>query len=101
MSVSKNRMSEYKPEPPDLSILDGRSDLQPLIEGMAAMIHDAWSAERMRNEWSYGPVRNDERKEHPSLKPYDELSEEDKELDRVTVRSSIAALLHLGYDVSK
>ena len=66
---------------------------------MASLVHDAWSAERLRNGWKLGPQRSDDRREHPSLKPYDELSEEDKELDRTTVRTSILALLELGYDV--
>ena len=92
-------MKDYQPKPPNLSILDARPDLAPLIEDLAALIHDSWSAERIRQGWSYGETRNDELKHHPSLVPYDRLNEDDKELDRTTVRSTIAALLQLGYNV--
>ena len=39
----------------------------------------------MDEGWKYGPERNDDRKEHPGLVPYEQLSETEKEIDRGTV----------------
>lgn len=92
--------TDYNPAAPDLSVIDNREDLSLLIEEMSARIHDAWSAERIRQGWKLGPQRDDAKKEHPGLIPYDELEEDDKVLDRITVRTSLAALIESGYDIA-
>lgn len=35
--------------------------------------HDSWCEEKRREGWTYGPVKEPEKKEHPCLVPYDEL----------------------------
>lgn len=35
--------------------------------------HDAWSADKVKNGWVYGPVKDAEKKTHPCLVPYKEL----------------------------
>lgn len=35
--------------------------------------HESWLAEKRREGWSYGPVKNPEKKEHPCFVAYDEL----------------------------
>lgn len=47
----------------------------------------------------YGPARNDELKQHPGLVPYDELSESEKEYDRVTAMEALKAIYALGYKI--
>ena len=36
-------------------------------------LHNSWLATKLRAGWRYAPVRNDERKEHPNLLPYEAL----------------------------
>lgn len=43
--------------------------------------HDLWSAEKIRDGWSYGPVKDPEKKEHPCLVPYGELPLEQRVKD--------------------
>ena len=74
-------------------------NLQLLIEQIAERVHDSWAAERLSKGWTLGPKRSDENREHPSLVPYNELPESEKDLDRVMVRTSLAAILELGYDI--
>ena len=57
-----------------------------LVEAMARFEHDEWMKERIANGWTLGE-RNVERKTSPYLVPYEELSEEIKELDRDAVRN--------------
>ena len=47
------------------------------------------------------PRRDDARKEHPNLVPYEELSEADKDYDRATAMETIKAILSLGYRIEK
>lgn len=37
------------------------------------MQHDAWMQTRIEQGWKYGPVKDEEKKEHPNLVPYSEL----------------------------
>jgi len=57
------------------------------IEMLARREHDRWMAERMYRGWTYGPYRDDQRKCHDRLVPWAELTEEDREKDRVAVRA--------------
>jgi len=56
------------------------------LELMARMEHERWAEEKLREGWRYGPTRDDARKAHPSLVPWSELSEEEKDKDRNPVR---------------
>ena len=42
---------------------------------MARVEHLRWSWEKRLNGWTYGKVKDDEKKIHPGLIPYDELAE--------------------------
>ena len=49
----------------------------------------------------YGAVKYFDLKQHPSMMPYAELSESEKELDRASVRATVEAIRDLGYEVMK
>jgi serine/threonine protein kinase len=72
-----------------------------VLEQLAEAVHIAYVTERTAQGWRYGPVRDDARKENPTLIPYRELSEEEKELDRVSARQTIQALRKLGFIVAR
>jgi len=57
------------------------------VETLAEMEHERWMQEKITNGWSYGSERNDEKRIHPSIVPYEQLSESEKEKDRDTVRN--------------
>lgn len=76
-------------------------DIDDLIEQLAEKVHDAWQREREAQGWTFGPARNDDLKQHPSIRPYAELSESEKDLDRATVRATVDAVQTLGYEVVK
>ena len=48
---------------------------------LAEHIHDIWSRDKVASGWVYGKTRNDCLKQHPCLKCYDDLSEEEKRYD--------------------
>lgn len=43
--------------------------------------HESWLAEKTREGWQYGPVKDPERKEHPCYVPYDDLPLEQRVKD--------------------
>lgn len=98
MPASKD--SRYCPQPFQSDQIELPERLEDLIESLAEKVHDAWAAQRIEEGWSYGPERNDTRKENPCLVPYEELPDSEKEYDRLTAKQSIAAIVELGYTVT-
>ena len=76
-------------------------DLLQLTECLARNTHEVWAQKRMAEGWTYGPERNDLRREHPSLVPYEQLSEPEKAYDRQTALEALKAVVALGYRVVK
>ncbi|MFA9558114.1 RyR domain-containing protein [Evansella sp. AB-rgal1] len=89
----------YKPNPINTSMVEMPEEIQDVIEVLAKNIHETWAVQRIKEGWSYGPERNDERKEHPGLVPYDELTDQEKEYDRITVTETVKTLMALEYRI--
>ena len=45
--------------------------------------HDNWLAEKKAAGWKYGPVKNEEKKEHPCYAPYEDLPAEQRAKDHL------------------
>ena len=91
----------YNPTPIDTSSVHLDEELLSLTEQIAANTHDVWAAGRIREGWTYGPVRSDSRKESPCLVPYDRLPESEKQYDRDTAMEAIRLIVKLGYEIRK
>jgi hypothetical protein len=74
---------------PGERLYDGPEQLEPLAE----LEHERWLAQRRMDGWRWTskPSKNEVLRQHPSLVPYNELSDEVKEYDRVYVRQTQAA----------
>lgn len=72
---------------------------QEQIEILARDEHNSWFEERMGNGWIYGEKKDAVRKTSPYMKPYDELTEKIKELDRDAVRNIIPLLSSVGLNI--
>ena len=91
----------YTPQPIDTSDVELPKELEQLVEEMSKNVHDVWAETRISQGWKYGKKRDDEKKTHPCLVPYDELPEEEKEYDRKTSIGTLKLILKLGFKVSK
>lgn len=94
-------MKEYIPDPADTMGVKLPDELLPLIEVMAKNVHEVWSQNRLNDGWTYGPVRDDARKQHPCLVPYEELPESEKDYDRATSQETLKLILKSGFVISK
>lgn len=45
--------------------------------------HDSWLAEKKRDGWRYGPIKDPEKKEHPCFLPYNLLPREQQSKDYI------------------
>jgi hypothetical protein len=92
---------DYQPHPIDTSGVTLTEDVLKLTELLAKNAHDIWARQRLAEGWRYGPNRNDARKEHPDLIPYEELPESEKEYDRNAAMQTLRAIIALGYRIEK
>ena len=91
----------YLPKPKDTTNVALPSELLELTEQIAENVHENWAVGRLKNGWKYGPVRDDEKKTTPCLVPYDKLTDEEKEYDRVTAMETLKLIVALGYEIKK
>lgn len=92
---------DYKPAPRDTSGVRLPRELVELTELLARNTHENWARRRMAEGWTYGTERSDEKKEHPSLVPYEDLSESEKDYDRTTAMETLKTIVALGYRIEK
>ena len=69
------------------------------IEVLARMEHIRWVEDRIRQGWRLGPQRDVASKLSPYLVPWDELSEEIRDLDRDSVRAIARLVAESGYSI--
>ena len=92
---------DYIPQPIDTSHVEVPEELRQLGEFLARNIHENWSHQRMSEGWTYGPMRDADKKQHPDLIPYEALTEGEKQYDRTTSMETIKVILSLGYRIVK
>ena len=90
----------YRPCLDDLSGVVLPESLAQLVESLAENVHDTWAKGRLDDGWTYGPVRDNEKMQHPCLVPYGELPEPEKEYDRNTAISTLKFIVKNGYRIS-
>jgi hypothetical protein len=91
----------YKPKPINTQNNVLPKEIEDLREQLAENIHEVWSKQRIEQGWTFGPERNDTKKEHPNLVPYNQLSEQDKDYDRSTAMETLKTIISLGYEIRK
>jgi hypothetical protein len=89
----------WDPNPIDTVNISLPEELLELIEFLAENAHDNWGRQRISEGWKYGPVRDEKLLTHPSLVPYPELPESEKEYDRVLAMETLKVIMKLGYRI--
>lgn len=92
---------EYIPHPIDLADVEVEEELIELREAIAENAHEVWAATRRSEGWTYGPLRDDHKKQHPDMLPYNRLPESEKEYDRVMAMNTIKLVKKLGWELKK
>ncbi len=91
----------YDPKPIDTSDVKLDADITALGEQIAANTHDVWARGKLDEGWTYADTLDRDKKTHPLLVPYEELSESDKDYDRRTSEEALKLVLKLGFDIVK
>ena len=92
---------EYEPHPIDVDQIPLDGELEELQEAIAENAHDVWAKARIKEGWTYGKVRDDEKLHHPDIIPYTALPDGEKEYDRLMAFNTIKLVKKLGFDIVK
>lgn len=91
----------YEPYPIRLDDVSLDDDLTELQEAIAENAHEIWAKARTDQGWTYGPERNDQRKETPDMVPYCNLPESEKLYDREMAMQTLKLVKKLGFEIKK
>ena len=69
------------------------------LEQLARHEHERYVEAGLADGWRYGPVRDEKTRTNPTLVPWEELTEEEREKDRSQVRGIPRVLARTGYTV--
>lgn len=91
----------YEPSPITLADVELSDDLTELQEAIAENAHEIWAKARTDQGWTYGPERNDQKKETPDMVPYCNLPESEKLYDREMAMQTLKLVKKLGFEIHK
>ncbi len=77
---------------------DGADDEVTL---MAKLEHDRWCQEKTAGGWRYGPEKDTHQKTNPSILPWDELPDEEKEKNKKYIRELPSLLARAGFQIER
>lgn len=89
----------YEPYPINLDDVTLSDDLTDLREAIAENAHEIWAKARADEGWTYGPERNDSKKENPDMVAYCNLPEGEKLYDREMAMQTLKLVQKLGFDI--
>ena len=91
----------YSPSPMDTSDVKLDDQLYGLVEAMAKHVHDIWAKNRLSQGWTYGPKRDDAKKQTPCMVEYEALPESEKLYDRETAMETLKFIVKMGFKIVK
>lgn len=101
LTINYKGMKTYIPKPIDVSDVKLTDDLTELREAIAENAHEIWAIDRQAEGWTYGPKRDENKKETPCMVPYSQLPEKEKEYDRKMAMKTLKLVRKMGYDLVK
>ncbi len=87
---------KYNPKPLEVSTGLLTDEVLKIAELLAENAHRTWVRERTEQGWKFGQHRDDAKKEHPYLIPYEGLPEPEKQLNRNAAWQTVQELLLLS-----
>ena len=93
--------NNYTPTPVDTTNIQLPEELMALAEAISKNVHEVWAQNRIKEGWTYGPVRDDQKRQTPCLVPYDQLPEEEKAYDRNTAFGTLKFIVSQGFEIHK
>lgn len=75
-----------------ISACNGVRFIMENLDATAAESHNNWMAEKVKDGWTYGPVKDPKKKQHPCMVPFDQLPKKQQAKDAL-FRAVVVALM--------
>ncbi|XP_072031407.1 LOW QUALITY PROTEIN: ryanodine receptor 2-like [Amphiura filiformis] len=98
--MSSRDHANYLPAPVDTSNVVLPGYIEMLRDKLAENIHELWCMNKIEMGWTWGPIRDDNKKMHPCLTFFNSMSEEEKNFDITMAYETLRTLIALGYHIS-
>uniref|UniRef100_A0A670IB03 Ryanodine receptor 2 n=1 Tax=Podarcis muralis TaxID=64176 RepID=A0A670IB03_PODMU len=89
----------FTPVPVDTSQIVLPPHLERIREKLAENIHELWVMNKIELGWQYGPVRDDNKRQHPCLVEFAKLPEQERNYNLQMSLETLKTLLALGCHV--
>lgn len=87
-------------EAPEWQRDSARNGVRAVLNGGTAYSpedsHKSWLAQKQAEGWTFGPVKDPEKKQHPCMVPYAELPEEQRRKDTLFLDTCYAVAHEIG-----
>ncbi|XP_007909260.1 ryanodine receptor 1 isoform X6 [Callorhinchus milii] len=91
--------SEFAPCPVDTAQIVLPPHLERIREKLAENIHELWALTKIETSWTYGTIRDDNKKLHPCLVEFNRLPEPERNYNLQMSGETLKTLLALGCHV--
>lgn len=91
----------YTPHPAETGDIELSPEILELREQIAKNVHEVWAQARLDEGYTYGSERDDVKKTHPGLVPYEQLSEAEKDYDRRTALGTLRLIQKAGFVIQR
>ncbi|NXP83938.1 RYR2 protein, partial [Passerina amoena] len=89
----------FTPVPVDTSQIVLPPHLERIREKLAENIHELWVMNKIELGWQYGPIRDDNKRQHPCLVEFSKLPEQERNYNLQMSLETLKTLLALGCHV--
>ncbi|XP_065200353.1 ryanodine receptor [Planococcus citri] len=90
----------FVPTPVDTSSITLPNYVNDVRDRLAENIHEMWAMNKIEAGWQFGERRDDIRKIHPCLVPFDRLPSAEKRYDSQLAVQTLKTIIALGYHIS-
>ena len=89
----------FTPDPVDTVGTDLPGALVPMQEKIAENLHELWAMNRIQAGWTFALVRDENKKQNPSLTAFERLPESQRQFNMTMVGQTLKTIIALGYHV--
>ncbi|KAJ8982742.1 hypothetical protein NQ317_014040 [Molorchus minor] len=90
----------FVPNPVDTAMVSLASYVESIRDKLAENIHEMWAMNKIEAGWQWGEYRDDIRKIHPCLVPFDKLPPAEKRYDSQLAVQTLKTIIALGYYIT-
>ncbi|GBG24003.1 Ankyrin repeat domain-containing protein 1 [Hondaea fermentalgiana] len=87
----------FDPTPLDTSIVRLSASTESLARRLARNMHNVWCKIKLEQGWQYSRTRDDARKLHPALVPFENLAPEDAKYNTHMCQETVKLIILLGF----